>query len=189
MGADEFQEMVATFNKSIGTGPDIELRVKLIQEEAEEFDSAVKNRDLVETVDALCDLLYVVYGAADVFNINLDTLEAPQAPTVPGVKWELVHSQLGDFNDEVNDVVVCLRNLDSLGNLNRYLTGLAQGLWVCSAEGFGIDLRPFFREVHRTNMLKLTGPKREDGKQLKPPGWEPPRIKAMLEQLHNEKNV
>lgn len=54
---------------------------------------------------------------------------------------------------------------------------------MCGAEGLGVDLRPFFREVHRTNMNKLKGPKREDGKQLKPDGWKPPRIEAMLYRL------
>ena len=185
MGADEFQEMVHTFDVCIDAKPDVELRVKLIQEEAEEFDRAVKNRDLVETVDALCDLLYVVYGAADVFQIDLYTEEATKTPIKPGVKWELLVNELGDFNDEINDVVKCLRASHDFGrpSLERYLSSLAQGLWACAAEGLGIDLRPFFREVHRTNMLKLTGPKREDGKQLKPPGWEPPRIQAMLEEL------
>jgi predicted HAD superfamily Cof-like phosphohydrolase len=37
-----------------------------------------------------------------------------------------------------------------------------------------VDLAPHFEEVHRANMTKLAGPKREDGKQLKPEGWQPP---------------
>jgi predicted HAD superfamily Cof-like phosphohydrolase len=47
----------------------------------------------------------------------------------------------------------------------------------------GVDIDPFWTEVHRTNMAKKDGPIREDGKRLKPSGWEPPRIKAMWEAL------
>lgn len=49
-----------------------------------------------------------------------------------------------------------------------------------SAVSMGIDLDPFFAEVHRANMNKLTGPKRADGKQLKPIGWRGPDHKAIL---------
>jgi len=47
---------------------------------------------------------------------------------------------------------------------------------------YGIDLRPVWDEVQRANMAKVGGPKREDGKQLKPEGWEPPNIKKALQQ-------
>lgn len=82
----------------------LDYRDKLVKEETFELLSA---NNLDEKVDALCDLLYVVYGYAD------------------------------------------------------YL---------------GIDIEPFFDEVHRTNMEKEGGPFREDGKILKPPGWRPPAI-------------
>lgn len=45
----------------------------------------------------------------------------------------------------------------------------------------GIHARPVFDEVHRTNMAKVGGPRRADGKLLKPPGWKPPDVAAVLE--------
>ena len=48
---------------------------------------------------------------------------------------------------------------------------------------FGIDNEPFFDEVHRTNMLKVNGSTRDDGKILKPEGWKEPRIKEMLDEM------
>lgn len=42
----------------------IDLRVKLIQEEAAELCAAMKTRNEVEAMDGICDLLYVVFGAA-----------------------------------------------------------------------------------------------------------------------------
>ena len=50
----------------------IELRLKLIQEELNEFKEALKNRDIIEVADALTDILYVTYGAGHSFGINLD---------------------------------------------------------------------------------------------------------------------
>lgn len=43
----------------------------------------------------------------------------------------------------------------------------------------GFELAPFFSEVHRANMEKIGGPVCGDGKLLKPPGWQPPRIREM----------
>ncbi len=50
----------------------IELRLKLIQEELNEFKEAIKNKDIIEVADALTDILYVTYGAGHSFGINLD---------------------------------------------------------------------------------------------------------------------
>lgn len=49
------------------------------------------------------------------------------------------------------------------------------------AVSYGIDLRPVWDAVQKANMAKVGGPIREDGKRLKPPGWEPPDIKGILE--------
>lgn len=53
-----------------------------------------------------------------------------------------------------------------------------------AAAEFGVDLAPFWDEVHRTNMAKAGGPLREDGKRLKPPGWVPPDIAGVLATLN-----
>ena len=118
------QAMVAEFHRRFGSPPperpDLErfpgaLRVRLIQEEADELAQAVAEGDLAEMVDALCDLLYVTYGAA----VDL-----------------------------------------------------------------GVDLQPFFAAVHRSNMAKVGGRRREDGKWLKPEGWTPPDVAGLLARLY-----
>lgn len=58
-----------------------------------------------------------------------------------------------------------------------------------TANAMGIDIEPFFDEIHRTNLEKANGPLREDGKRLKPLDWKPPRIREMLESLLKLKNV
>lgn len=48
------------------------LRVVLIDEELQELREALYLRDRVAIADALGDLLYVVFGAADVYGIDID---------------------------------------------------------------------------------------------------------------------
>ena len=50
----------------------IRLRYDLIKEELEEFEEALKDKDLKEVADALTDILYVTYGAGHAFGIDLD---------------------------------------------------------------------------------------------------------------------
>jgi predicted HAD superfamily Cof-like phosphohydrolase len=109
------QEQVRDFHRACGlVRPDVPtfdwdemlgIRFRLMAEELQEYVVACEERDIGEVIDALCDLLYVTYGAA---------------------------------------------------------------------VAAGVDLEPFFEEVQRANMEKCSGPKRDDGKQLKPEGWKEP---------------
>lgn len=62
--------------------------------------------------------------------------------------------------------------------------GLCDLLYVtfgCAVE-MGIDLEPFFNEVHAANMRKVGGEVRADGKKLKPKGWVGPAIGKLLQE-------
>ena len=59
-------------NASLSSDKINKLRIDLIEEELEELKDAIKKKDLKETVDALTDILYVVYGAGHAFGVNLD---------------------------------------------------------------------------------------------------------------------
>jgi predicted HAD superfamily Cof-like phosphohydrolase len=50
----------------------VDLRLKLIQEEVGELEQAIKDKNFTEVIDALSDILYVVYGAGCSMGINLD---------------------------------------------------------------------------------------------------------------------
>lgn len=50
----------------------VDLRLNLIREEVKELEEAVKQKDLVETVDALADIIYVVQGMACSLGLDLD---------------------------------------------------------------------------------------------------------------------
>lgn len=51
----------------------IKLRLGLIDEEVKELKDAIEANDIVEVVDALSDILYVVYGFADQLDVNIDS--------------------------------------------------------------------------------------------------------------------
>lgn len=87
------------------------LRERLIQEEFDELKEAMAKNDLPAIAKEMADLLYVVYG---------------------------------------------------------------------TAVSYGIDMDPVFREVHRSNMSKVGGYKREDGKWVKPATYSPAAIVPIL---------
>ncbi len=44
----------------------------------------------------------------------------------------------------------------------------------------GVDADAVFAAVHRANMAKASGPRRADGKQMKPAGWQPADVAAVV---------
>lgn len=115
------QSMVEEFHRkfgiAIGHTPNLpdegtkQLRMKLMQEEFDELKEAMVTQDLTGVAKELADLLYVVYG---------------------------------------------------------------------TAVAYGMDMEPVFREVHRSNLSKVGGHKRADGKWVKPPTYSPAQIEPLL---------
>jgi predicted HAD superfamily Cof-like phosphohydrolase len=68
------------------------------------------------------------------------------------------------------------------------IDALCDLLYVTLGAGveLGIDLGPFFDEVHTANMKKVGGRVREDGKQLKPEGWRHPDIEGVFHRLYGD---
>jgi len=76
-GVQEFHEKYGCLTKYHPTMPDAEtrlLRASLIVEEAAEFMAAARNKDMIEMVDALADLLYVAYGTAVVMGVDMEPI-------------------------------------------------------------------------------------------------------------------
>jgi len=70
---DKFTPFVEDHINEIFKNEDlVKLRFSLIEEEVNELYEAYNNNDLVEVLDALTDILYVVYGAGVSFGIDLD---------------------------------------------------------------------------------------------------------------------
>ena len=81
------------------------------------------------------------------------------------------------------EVIETLQALES-GDLVELVDGICDSIFALlgTAVICGIDIRPFWDEVHRTNMLKGTGKLRGDGKIMSSPDWKPPRIRELLEE-------
>jgi predicted HAD superfamily Cof-like phosphohydrolase len=58
------------------------------------------------------------------------------------------------------------------------IDGICDTLYVTvgAAIEFGVDIQEVFDEVHRSNMAKVGGATRPDGKTMKPAGWVAPAI-------------
>ena len=99
---------------------------------------------------------------------KLTWLDADQV----SLHFRLMREELGELKEA----------LDS-GSMDKVADAYADLIYyaIGGALAHGIDLRPVWDAVHEANMKKTAGPKREDGKQLKPEGWEPPNIWSALQ--------
>lgn len=50
----------------------VKLRLSLIHEEVKELTDSIAEKNIIEVIDALTDILYVVYGAGASFGLDLD---------------------------------------------------------------------------------------------------------------------
>lgn len=95
----------------------------------------------------------------------------PPLPVVQGLRLKLIKEEIQETLDAIfNDDLVALAD------------GIADSIVVLlgTAVSYGIDIRPVWDEVHKTNMAKLGGGKDSFGKSLKPKGWVSPDIKSIL---------
>ena len=113
-----------------------------------------------------------------------EALDIPVA-TTPKVRRAELRAAL--IEEEARETVEAIR----AENLVEAIDGLCDLLCVVygAALEFGVDLDPFWSEVHRTNMAKAGGPVREDGKRLKPDGWTPPDLAGVLAQLKEDRRA
>ncbi len=75
-----------------------------------------------------------------------------------------------------------LKEAMAAGDLAAVAKELADLLYVTygTAVSYGIDMEPVFQEVHRSNLSKVGGYKRADGKWVKPPTYSPANVEAIL---------
>lgn len=115
----------------------------------------------------------------------------PERPRVPSsalleLRRTLIAEEAGEVQQEFAALGARLRAgeappVTELAPLVHELTDL---LYVTygALDQLGVDADAVFAEVHRANLSKASGPKRSDGKQLKPVGWQPADVRGVLEQ-------
>lgn len=98
------------------------------------------------------------------------------APAVPDEATTALRLRL--IQEESDELREALGQKD----LTAVAKELADLLYVVygTAVSCGIDMEPVFREVHRSNMSKVGGYKRADGKWVKPPSYSPANLQPIL---------
>lgn len=99
-----------------------------------------------------------------------------EKPSIPPAEVYWLRQRL--IKEEIEETLKALLQDDLVGLAD----GIADSIVVLlgTAISYGIDVRLVWDEVHKTNMAKVGGPKRTNGKSLKPEGWQPPKIKELL---------
>lgn len=102
----------------------------------------------------------------------------PPAPDILALRQQLIREEY----EEVTEAITAVVAEESTENLAALAHELADLLYVVygTFSACGIDADAVFTEVHRANMEKIGGPRRADGKLLKPPGWQPADVTAVL---------
>ncbi|GGR24613.1 hypothetical protein [Deinococcus ruber] len=104
----------------------------------------------------------------------------PPTPETLHLRLTLLREEMA----EVEEAAETLRTLPAPGaaDLLPLAHELTDLLYVAYGAllALGIDPDATFAEIHRANMDKLGGPKRADGKQLKPEGWQPADLSRVL---------
>jgi predicted HAD superfamily Cof-like phosphohydrolase len=97
-------------------------------------------------------------------------------PAAPDLDTLILREQL--MREELTETIHASAAKDPVGVAD----GCADLIYVAvgTAISWGIDLRPIWRIVHASNMAKAGGGRRDDGKILKPPGWQAPDVAGIL---------
>lgn len=98
---------------------------------------------------------------------------APLSPERARLRTQLIDEEAGEFRDAVG----ChdwYAMIDALVDLLYVTYGTAVEM--------GIDLEPFFEEVHQANLRKVAAV--DAGKSIKPKDWSPPDIGAVHKRIY-----
>ncbi len=110
------------------------------------------------------------------FHEQFDILVAP-TPSAPDETTQVLRNRL--IQEEFEEFQEAMQS-KGLPDMAKELADLLYVVYG-TAVSLGIDMEPVFKEVHRSNMSKVGGYKREDGKWIKPPTYSPANIQPILE--------
>ena len=136
----------------------VNMRLSLIAEEFKEFEEAIDTKNLVEIIDALSDILYVVHGMGIVYGIDLKRTEGDDYDTLTPntnlfVDMELVNERFSLMNNSINNLKASCqeKNFDSVEKSLIHLLFVVYE----TAKLFNLPIDRSFRLVHSNNMSKL----------------------------------
>lgn len=97
-------------------------------------------------------------------------------PSIPDEPTQILRKRL--IQEEFEELQEAMQEKD-LPSIAKELADLLYVVYG-TAVSLGIDMEPVFQEVHRSNMSKVGGHKREDGKWVKPPTYSPAQLDSLL---------
>lgn len=150
-------------------------RYSLIEEEIKEFEEGYQKSDYLECVDALCDTLYVIYGACHVFGmLGIDDIKPVELNDKTNVvdlenpkEWfnknaEMVNAQITLLNTLLAELKSGIDTND-FSKIYNVLRTMTNELYQIGST-FNVFMDKAFAEVHRSNMTKVCT-KEEDAKE------------------------
>jgi predicted HAD superfamily Cof-like phosphohydrolase len=81
----------------------LEFRISLIKEEINEFYDAIKNKDYIEVVDALADILYVAHGMCNVIKFEPKSYFS-QYYNIKSKQYKILADMLRGFSSSLNNI-------------------------------------------------------------------------------------
>lgn len=141
----------------------VNLRYSLIEEETKEFIDAARGKDIVEMVDALADINYVVHGTGLAFGFNMDAIfqlakipktREPGSPSAFFDRYSADHvdSLCSEFQQLLDHLKEAFKKRDIIAVAVVALRIIEKTYEV--AADLNVDLDEAFRLVHRSNMTK-----------------------------------
>ncbi|MDR4461837.1 MAG: hypothetical protein MRJ67_15180 [Nitrospirales bacterium] len=110
------------------------------------------------------------------FHTQFDIHVSP-TPSIPDEPTRILRKRL--IQEEFDELQEAMQEKD-LPSIAKELADLLYVVYG-TAVSLGIDMEPVFQEVHRSNMSKVGGHKREDGKWVKPSTYSPAALDKILE--------
>ncbi len=117
-------------------------------------------------------------------------IDLPQRPTIAEAQTLALHKSLiSEEYSEVSEAVELIGGLDSTATADERLAALAHLMHECADLLFvtyglmnacGVDADAVYGEISRANMQKAGGPRRADGKVLKPDGFVPADVLSVI---------
>lgn len=112
--------------------------------------------------------------------------DKPRVPTLDilQLRQKLLQEEFEEATEALEQLTAVSQNTANPIDVTEWVHELADLLYVTYGAilACGVDPDPVFAEVHRANLSKAGGPRREDGKVLKPPGWQPANVRSVIEQ-------
>ena len=118
----------------------------------------------------------------------------PSKPVVPSLeilqlRQKLLQEEFAEATEALEALTAVLQSDDPAddpakpADVTEWVHELTDLLYVTYGAilACGVDPDAVFAEVHRANLSKAGGPRRADGKILKPPGWQPADVRSVIE--------